>query len=339
MRAFPLGSDAAQNAPATRLPVRIEVPNAHNLQFFTFWVALGAKYFEQEGLEPEVLYAPRPRSVGERLFRGDADVALLPPPMFLGMMAEKKPVALFASLLANEPINLVLHKDIASARGFSAGSPLRDRLLALSGLKVGLASEVTPRLRALFAFAGLDADKQLRLVTVAGQIRCRLSRAGKSTCSLPTRRISRRCCFSIRRFLSSTIRGERCRFWRTARSMLSATTRALAERNPDMMVAVARAIYRAQQLIHSNPAATVDAIFASGAAAQDRRSVETFVAVYGPAVPATPAISLAGIERAATLYPAHPRAPDFSRVDALDFVAPFDRTAGDSRCALIRRAV
>jgi hypothetical protein len=31
---------------------------------------------------------------------------------------------------------------------------------------------------------------------------------------------------------------------------------------------------------------------------------------------------VSGIERAAMLYPAHPRAPDFSKVRAADFVAP-----------------
>ena len=34
---------------------RIEVPSDKNLQFFTLWVALGAGYFQQEGLEPKIL--------------------------------------------------------------------------------------------------------------------------------------------------------------------------------------------------------------------------------------------------------------------------------------------
>ena len=42
--------------------------------------------------------------------------------------------------------------------------------------------------------------------------------------------------------------------------------------------------------------------------------VEAFAAVYGPAVPRNPQISLEGIERDAALYPAHPRAPDFAKV-------------------------
>jgi hypothetical protein len=79
---------------------------------------------------------------------------------------------------------------------------------------------------------------------------------------------------------------------------------------------------RAQILIHSNSKATVDAIIASGAAApENRQQLEAIVAIYGPAVPRTPQISLSGIERDVTLYPAHPRAPDFNRMKAADYVA------------------
>jgi hypothetical protein len=39
-------------------------------------------------------------------------------------------------------------------------------------------------------------------------------------------------------------------------------------------------------------------------------------------VPRTPKVSLEGIERDASLYPAHPRAPDFKGVRAVDYVAP-----------------
>ena len=315
-----LGSASAQT-PRAATPVRIEVPNPHNLQFFTLWVALGAKYFEQEGLKPEVSYAPRPRSVGERLFRGDADVALLPPPMFLGMMAEEKPIALFASLLANEPINLVLQGDVAVARGFSKTAPLRERLLALKGLKVGLASEVTPRLRALYAFAGLDADKELNLVTIHGsnQVQAFAERQVDAlfahTPYLETVLLQHQAVLVVHNS------GGEVPVLADGQIHALGTTRAMAERNPEMMVAVARAIHRAQRLIHSDPKAAVDAIVASGQAAQDRKSLEAFVDVYGPAVPATPAISLQGIKRAAELYPAHPRHPDFSRADVSAFVA------------------
>src|SRR4051812_38907964 len=146
-------------APVVRTPVRIEVPNTGNLQFLTLWVAVGAGYFQQEGLEPEIVAAANPRSVGQRLLKGEVDAALLPPPMFLGMMAEEKPILLFASLLANEPINLIVRKDIAASRAVPARASLRERLDKMRGLKIGLAAEVSPRLRALYAAAGMDADK------------------------------------------------------------------------------------------------------------------------------------------------------------------------------------
>src|SRR6267154_1845118 len=143
-----IASDGAWAAAPTRTPVRIEVPSSKNLQFFTLWVALGAGYFQQEGLEPKILVDATPRSAGQLLFQGQADVALLPPPMFLGMMAEDKPVVLFASLLANEPINLIVSARTAEERHLSTQSPLPARLHAITGVKIGLASEVGPRLRA-----------------------------------------------------------------------------------------------------------------------------------------------------------------------------------------------
>src|SRR3977135_342134 len=135
-----IAGDGAWAAAPMRTPIRIEVPGDKNLQFFTLWVALGAGYFQQEGLEPKVLVDATPRSAGRMLFQGQADVALLPPPMFLGMMAEDKPILLFASLLANEPINLALRKSVADARKLSAHASLRERLQAITGLRIGLAS-------------------------------------------------------------------------------------------------------------------------------------------------------------------------------------------------------
>ena len=47
--------DDAGAASVERKPVRIEVPNTGNLQFFTLWVALGAGYFQQENLQPQIM--------------------------------------------------------------------------------------------------------------------------------------------------------------------------------------------------------------------------------------------------------------------------------------------
>jgi NitT/TauT family transport system substrate-binding protein len=311
----------AHAAPAQRTPVRIEVPSTNNLQFFTLWVALGAGFFQKEALEPHVVVAATPRSTGNLLFKGEADVALLPPPMFLGMMAEEKPILLFASLLANEPINLIVRREIAEARTIRPDAPLRERLRAIAGLKLGLAGEVAPRLRTVFASVGMNADKDMQLVVVPGPAQLQAFADGTidvlfaHTPYLETALVKHRAIL-----IADNSSGEVAALAGGQIHAL-ATTREEARANPALIGAVARAIARAQTLIHSDPKATVDAILSSGVAGSDRAQLTAIVAIYAAAVPETPAISLAGIERDANLYPAHPRAPDFARVRAADYVA------------------
>jgi len=312
-----------QAAAATALtPVRIEVPGATNLQFLTLWIAIGSGAFQAEGLQPEILVAPAPRTVGTMLLGGNADAAVLPPPMFLGMMAEEKPIRLFASLLANEPINLVLHESVAETRKFSAAATLREKLAALKGLKVGLASEVTPRLRTLFTAAGLDVAQELELVTIPGP---------EQVAAFANRKVD--LLFSHTPYLETALvqHGAVLVVGASAGEVPAladgqvhalATTEEMIRRKPQLMEAVTRAIYRAQRLIHSDENAALEALIASGAATLERRLVAATVAVYGPAVPRTPAISLSGIERDREIYPAHPRPPDFTKVKASDFVNP-----------------
>ena len=308
-------------APAPGTPVRIEVPNTGNLQFFTLWVAVGAGFFQQEGLEPQILAAPNPRSVGQRLLNGEVDAALLPPPMFLGMMAEQKPIVLFASLLANEPINLIVRKDVAQARAIPARAPLRERLDKLRGLKIGLASEVSPRLRALFSAAGMNADSDVQLVTVAGPDQVQALAEGKVDALFAHTPYLETALLRHGAVLIADTSGGEVSELADGQIHALATTRNEMRGKAEIIAAVRRAIARAQDLIHSDIEATVDAVLASGLAHVNREQLETIATIYAPAVPRTPQISLGGIVRDAMLYPAHPRAPDFSQVNVNDYVA------------------
>ncbi len=317
-----LASTSVIASAAQPAPIRIEVPHTDNMQFFTLWVALGAHFFEAEGLQPKLVVDATPRDAGQKLMNGEADVALLQPPMFLGMMAEEKPIVLFASLLANEPINLVVRKDVADARNLSSAGSVKARLQAIKGLRVGVAGEPPPRLRALFRSAGMDADKDVRLVIVRAPEQVQALADGKvdalfaHTPYLETALVKYRALLLV-----ETSSGE-VRELSDGQVHALATTRATMRDNPALIDAATRAITRAERLIRTDPKATVDAVLSSGTAGRERPLVEAIVAVYRAAVPVTPAISLKGIERDAVLYPAHPRAPDFTRVKAADFVAP-----------------
>jgi ABC-type nitrate/sulfonate/bicarbonate transport system substrate-binding protein len=272
-------------------------------------------------LQPEIMPAPNPRAVGQRLLKGEADAALLPPPMFLGMMAEEKPILLFASLLANEPINLIVRKDVAELRRIPVHASLRERLDKMRGLKIGLASEVSPRLRTLFAAAGMNADKDAQLVTIAGPDQVQALADRKVDALFAHTPYLETVLLQQHAVLIADTSGGEVSELSDGQIHALATTRQEARDRPQIVAAITRAIQRAQNLIHSDPKATVEAVLASGFAHTDREQLETIAGIYAPAVPRTPKISLAGIVRDAALYPAHPRAPDFKRVEASAYVA------------------
>jgi NitT/TauT family transport system substrate-binding protein len=317
-----LAPASAVAAPLSAIPVRIEVPSDSNRQFFALWVAIGGGFFGKEGLAPQLLVADSPRDTGQMLLRGDADVALLPPPMFLGMMAEDKPIRLFASLLAGEPINLVVRADVAAARKLSPQAPLRQRLQAMKGLRIGLAVEVAPRLKALFAAAGMDAARDATLVTIDGPDQVQAFEKGDVDVLFAHTPYLETVLVRDRAVLIADTSGGEVTALADGQIHALATTAALAHDRPQLIRAVSRAVDRAVALIHANPKAAVDALIAYGAAGRDRKALEAIVAIYAPAAPSNSKLSLEGIKRDATLYPAHPFAPDFAKTDPGDFVAP-----------------
>ncbi len=91
------------------------------------------------------------------------------------------------------------------------------------------------------------------------------------------------------------------------------TTQNYADSNPDVLVAMAKAVFRAQQLIHSDLEATADAIRSSELTLQEPDGLEIIVAIYEPAIPLSPEVSVEGAMRELQLfYPAHLTPPDIS---------------------------
>ena len=101
-----------------------------------------------------------------------------------------------------------------------------------------------------------------------------------------------------------------------------AATRDYAAAHPDVLLAVTRAIARAETLLHTNPDAAAQALLKAGIPAPSPKHLSTIVGLYRAAVPATPQVLAAAVERNAGLYPARPMMPDFTRVHAADFLAP-----------------
>ena len=302
-------------------PVRIGIPERDNLQYLSFWIAQGAGLFKAEGLDVEIVFADVPNQSGMILMQGRVDVALLQPPVYLGLIAEQHPFVLFASLLANDPINLIVRADVAAKLKLDPRAPLVERLKAITGLRIGVAPEPPRRLRMLFAHAGMNADQDVQIV---------LRRADDQIEALTTNVVD--ALYTHTPFLEDALvrlgavmlvnqsSGEIAPLANGQIHSLGAT-KAYVAAHPDVILKITRAIARAQALLHNDAAAAVAAVIKAGITGPTPQHLQTIVNLYRPAVPKTPNVSAAAVERNATLYPARPTMPDFTKLRASDYVA------------------
>jgi NitT/TauT family transport system substrate-binding protein len=311
------GADAAIAAT-----VRIGVPEGENIQFLTLWVALGAGYLQAEGLDVQLVVASAPNQGGQLLLQNEADIALLQPPVYLGLIAQRRPIVLFANLLANDPINLIVRPDVAAKFKLDPNAPLVDRLKALKGLRIGVANEPPRRLRVLFALAGMDVDRDIHMTIVPGEEQIAAYNTGTvdalytHTPFLEEALVNGGAVLMVNQSAGEVVPLSKGQIHSLA------ATRDYANAHPDMLLAVTRAIARAEDLLHKDAAAAVQALLKAGIPAPSPKHLATIVGLYRAAVPATPQVSAASVERNGTLYPARPTMPDFTRVSAADFMAP-----------------
>jgi len=307
----------AQAAPA----VRVLVPDSDNLQYVAFWAAKGAGYFDAEGVAVELLVPEVPAQAIARMIAGDAPVAVLPPPVYLQLVADRFPLQLVANLLQNDPIDLVVRRSLFERRHMDAHAPLRDRLQSLQGLRVGVAPGPPARLRALFASVGLDADRDVKIVIRRGQDQNAAFATDECDALYAhTPYLEHAIDDQDAVMLVNQSSGE-------VPSLGMRQIHALVVRNDflaaqqQMVAAMVRAIARAEALVHSDLAATEDAVMRA-IPSMDRRHLHTLLGLYQAAVPASPRVSVDGLAPALALFPANKTAPSLAGVPLADFVSP-----------------
>lgn len=302
--------------------IRVGIPERNNLQYMAFWIAQGAGLFKAEGLDIEIVVADAPNMSGMTLMQRRVDVALLQPPVYLGLIAEQQPFVLFASLLANDPINLILRSDVAAKLKLDPHAPLADRLKALKGLRIGVAPEPPRRLRLLFAETGMNADQDVQIVIRRGEDQIEALTTNAVDALYAHSPYLEDALVRLGAVLIVNQSGGEVAALRNGQIHSLGATRDYVAAHPDVIEKVTRAIARAQELLHADPKAAVKALVAAGISSPTPQHLETIVRLYAPAVPATPRVSAAAIERNAQKYPARPAMPDFTKIKASDYVAP-----------------
>ena len=304
---------------AAREPLSIIVTEPDNLQDLPLFVALGAGYFRDAGLDVTLTPAPTPGEVAGMLHPAEDQVAVLPPPIYLQLIADKFPLVIVGNLLQNDPIDVIVSDAVAKARKLSPSGPLVERLRALAGLRIGVAPGPIGRLRALYKSQGLDADKLLKIVTLMGPEQNEALASGKVDALYAHTPFLERALVEQQAVL--VVNQSAGEVPVLAARMIHAVvaTRGFATHHAAELRRVVAAIARAEELVHKDRAAATRAVRAA-LPERPARLVERIVALYQPAVPETPAVSVAGLRTALAFFPSSKRPPDLSGVDLAAFV-------------------
>lgn len=145
--------------------VKITVP-AVTTTFAPLYHARSAGHFAEEGLDVEIVVISGPASL-QAVIAGDAQFALIPGTYQLLAHERGQRVQAVMSVLTRNSINLVMHKDVARAKGITDKSPLADKIRALKGLKLGGSTPggFSHQMLVYYALkAGLDPQKDVEIV-------------------------------------------------------------------------------------------------------------------------------------------------------------------------------
>jgi ABC-type nitrate/sulfonate/bicarbonate transport system substrate-binding protein len=301
--------------------LHVIVPDAHNLQDLSFWVAEGAGYFHDEGVDLTLDVPATPGETVELLARADAQVAVLPPPLYLDQIAAQTSWRLVANLMRNDPMNIVVRRSVVAARKIPLTGPVAERLRALRGVKIAVPPGPASRFRALVAAAGLDAAKDFQVVTMMGDEENEALASGRVDALFAhTPFLERALVDQDAVMVVNQSAGELPRV--AFRQIHALVVRAeFAAQNPKLVSALCRAIARAERLIHSDARASADAVMRA-LPQSSRKHVEAIVGIYAPAVPATPEVSADALLPALALYPATKRPPSLAGIDLARYVLP-----------------
>lgn len=310
----------AMAAPPPRATVKVLVPEAGNLQLLAFYVAIGAGYFEDAGLDV-VPVSPQYPALAQGLFtNGEAPAALLPAPVYERLIEERFPFVLVANLLQNDPIELVVSRAAAEGRGLSQTKPLADRLRAMRGLRIGVGPHPRPRLVALFASQGIDLDTLATVVVVPGRAQEEALASGKVDALYTHTPFLENVLVDRGAVIVVDQAGGEVPALAGRQIHVLAVTRAFREAQPAVVRGLVGAIARAEALVHADAGAAAAAILRA-LPMRDETHVDRIVSLYAPAVPRDPRLSARAIVRELAFYPDGDAPPALAGVDLTAYVA------------------
>jgi NitT/TauT family transport system substrate-binding protein len=142
------------------------------LHWYPFYVALGANYFADEGLDVEIVGLNSGTAMAAAIAGGGADVAPLAMTHAVSSGAQGGGLVATSALFNVYPNSVVLTKDAIAKSGITPGMPLDEKIKRLAGLTLGItapggASDI--QIRKMLLARGLDPDKAVKLQPLGNQ--------------------------------------------------------------------------------------------------------------------------------------------------------------------------
>jgi ABC-type nitrate/sulfonate/bicarbonate transport system substrate-binding protein len=265
---------------------------SRNLQFMAFWVALAGGLFVAEGLDVDVAVAAEPLDAPIAFRAGVAEVGILPPPLYLRLIADRCPVVVCAN-----PLNIVLTLPAAARVGIAAGLPVADAVRRLRGLKIGVAPGPTDRLRALCAWAGIGPSG-VEVVTLTGPEQNPAFAAGSVDGLYAHTPYLERALVDDGGVLVVHASGGGADPVRVAQVHALVASRVFAEQAPWVVAGLVAALGAAQDLLRHKDLRAAEALLGCGVAGLERRHLERTLEISAPAMPPTPAVTCATLRQA-----------------------------------------
>jgi ABC-type nitrate/sulfonate/bicarbonate transport system substrate-binding protein len=160
-----VGAFAIPVRAAEKIKITVPVPST---TFASLYHARAAGYFNEEGLDVDIVIVPGTGSVQAVLAR-DSHFALAPGTHQLIAYERGQRLLAAMSILTRNSVNIVMHKDVARERGITEQSPLAAKIRALKGLKLsGFATGAFAHQVMVHYLlkAGLDPQKDVEIVSL-----------------------------------------------------------------------------------------------------------------------------------------------------------------------------
>ncbi|MBI2123166.1 MAG: ABC transporter substrate-binding protein [Armatimonadetes bacterium] len=250
-------------AGVTAQAPRVKIKEAHTGTLFMapVYIAEAAGFMGEEGIDLELIEVDSGALGIAALVAGQVEFFDADPFQAVQLRRQGKQIMFIYNLTKRVTLDMVMHPDVARARGISRSMPIQQRFAALRGLRLGVtrpgaASDVY--MRYYLKRAGLNPDRDARIVSVGGGgpllAALRTRQIDAFHLSAPTPYLAERDGFGV-----VVIKGsagdvpELDNFLYTGISVHNV----YANRNPDVLRRWIRAVNKANQLMRRDQAAAI----------------------------------------------------------------------------------